>query len=66
MSGQPFSDVEAIERAFVELARHADGIERRAYVAGWRWGLVCRLAAGICATGLGVWLVQLVLAALPQ
>jgi hypothetical protein len=28
-----------------------DGLERRAYRAGWRWGLLCGLTAGVALVG---------------
>jgi len=37
-------------RHIVQLRHH--------YRAGWAWGLVCGLVAGICTTGLLVLLVQ--------
>ena len=43
----------------LSLAR-LDGIERRAYVEGWRWGLTCGLLTGLCTTAMAAWLLQVV------
>lgn len=41
----------------LSLAR-LDGMERRAYVEGWRWGVASGFIVGLCTTALGVWLMQ--------
>lgn len=46
-----------------ELAAAVAGVERRAYTAGWWYGLLCGAVAGGSATGLAVALVNVAMAA---
>ena len=46
------------------MAAVAHQIEVRAYLAGWRYGLVCGIVVGGCTTGLGLLLVQAISTAL--
>jgi hypothetical protein len=44
--------------------KQIDGIERTAYVSGWRYGVVCGLLCGSLTTGLALALLQAALGAL--
>ena len=46
-----------------ELRAAMERVERRGYVQGWGYGLVCGLITGSSTVGLGVWLAQTVAAA---
>lgn len=49
----------------VRIARkQIDGIERTAYISGWRYGVVCGLLCGSMTTGLAMVLLQAALGAL--
>jgi len=46
-----------------ELRVAVERVERRAYVQGWGYGLVCGLLTGGSTAGLAVWLWQVAAAA---
>lgn len=46
--------------ALQRIALRSHAVARREYTHGWAWGVACGLTAGVCATGIAVWLWHLV------
>ena len=53
----------ALQAVHQELARAIERVQRRGYVAGWRYGVVCGLLCGSLSTGLAITLLQVAAAA---